>query len=33
MCFVEESFRTSWETAGHSQIKRWWTFWRILWSA
>jgi len=30
MYFVDDSFHTSWETAGHSQKKRWWTFWRVL---
>jgi len=30
---VENSLRTSWRTAGSAQNKRWWTFWRILWSA
>ena len=33
MYFVENSFQTSWETAGCAQNKRWWTLWSILWSA
>ena len=32
-CFIEYSIHTSGETAGSAQTKRWWTFWRILWSA